>query len=153
MPPVMNRQDSYARAARAARLRGAGRTWDEIARAEGFATRHGALAAVRRHQQREAGSPDNDRHDADEGLRVVQSMLFATMAEAHQQGDVNATLAAAKAVADTITKRVSLKGLAVPQRQEVAVQVQHSATAILDRAEADLLALAQPDAIDAEVIE
>lgn len=38
----MNRQDSYRRAERAYRLRCVGRTWQEIADAEGFKTRRGA---------------------------------------------------------------------------------------------------------------
>lgn len=160
MAPRESRHDSYARAARAARMRAAGATFQQIADAEDYRNRRAAQLAVERHWKREGGvGLDGQRADADESYRLIKFRLVATMEQAAKQGDTSGTVAAAKAAADVVAKQVQLKGLAVPVTQRVDVQVEHSAAAILDRAERELLALAanRPrqlpgNVIDAEII-
>lgn len=161
MAPRESRQDSYARAERAHRLRIVGRTWSEIAKAEGYRSRQAAQLAVRRHLTRELPeSAEDQRRTASEGLRITRSVLFAALADAKQSGDPQATVAVSRAITDTIEKQARLLGLHVPVAQQVDVRVEQTSAAILDRAEADLLALAQQrpqqlpaPTIDAEVIE
>ena len=160
---MMNRQDSRRRAERAFQLRSVGRTWQEIADTLGYKGRQSAQEAVARHlRQTPPESPAAARRSASEGLRITLSTLFASMADAKQQGDTSAVVSTARAIADTIDKSAKLNGLHVPVAQQVDVNVSTSAAAILDRAEAELLALAaattQPPqrhlaVIDAEVME
>jgi hypothetical protein len=154
----MNREDSRRRAERAYRLRVVGRTWAEIADSEGFASRRSAQVAVARHLDRERPESVADaRRMAADGLRITRSILFASLAHAKQAGDTQAVVAVARALTDNIDKQAKLLGLAVPQQVDITVSA--SASAILDKAEAELLALlpAQPhravlDVLDAEVI-
>ena len=87
------------------------------------------------------------------GYRIIQQVLFTELAEARGRGDSQTVITTARTITDTIDKRVRLAGLAVPVTQQVDVSVHTSASAILDRAEADLLALAQRQPHQLEVIE
>jgi hypothetical protein len=152
----MNRQDSRARAEQAFRLRAVGRSWQEIADALGYRGRQSAQDAVRRHLDRTAPeSPEAARRSAGEGLRIIMSTLFATLSDARQARDHQAVVATAKAISDTIDKTAKLNGLYVPVAQQVDVNVYQSASAIIDRMEAELLALAQsnPNIIEAEFVD
>ncbi|TXH21483.1 MAG: hypothetical protein E6R06_19710 [Mycobacterium sp.] len=159
--PREGRADSYARAARAARMRAAGATFQQIADREGYRDRRAAQMAVQRHRKREGGEGlEDQRADADESYRLIKFRLITTMEQAAQSGDISGTVGAAKAAADVVAKQVQLKGLAVPVTQRVDVQVEHSAAAILERAERELLALAADrqhplpsGVIDAEIID
>ncbi len=125
-------------------MRGSGATWQQIADREGYRSRRAVQLAVRRHRERENGTLAalaDRRHDADEGYRIVQQTLFTELAEARRRSDPQTVISAAKTIIDTLDKRVRLNGLAVPVAQQVDVRVEQSITAILDRAEAELLAL------------
>ena len=142
MAPVTNRQDSYRKAERAYRLRCVGRPWQEIADSEGFKTRRGAQLAVQRHLAREQPeSVEDQRRSATDGLRITKSVLFATLSDAKRRGDNQAVVSAARAIADMIEKDAKLNGLHVPVAQQVDVSVTQTPTAVIDRLEAELLAL------------
>jgi hypothetical protein len=157
----MNREDSRRRAERAWRLRCVGRTWQEVADAEGFHSRRAAQLAVQRHLAREIPeSPEQARCAASDGLRITRSILFASLAQAKKDGDTQAVVAVARAITDNIDRQAKLLGLHVPVAQQVDVRVHQSASAILDRAEAELLALVPPQprpavlpVLDAEAVE
>lgn len=138
----MNRQDSRARAEEAFRLRAAGRTWSEISRALGYRSRGAAQLAVRRLMDRTpAETPGHARATADETLRITQSVLFGRLAAATQRGDDDTLTKVAKEIRATVAERSKLAGAYAPQRTEVDVNVTTDPTAIIARAEADLLAL------------
>lgn len=159
MAPVMNRQDSFRRAERAYRLRVAGRTWAEIADAEGFKTRRGAQLAVRRHLAREEPeSIEDQRRAAVDGLRIAQAVLFERLGLAVQRDDDDRIVSISKEIRAHIAETSRLNGLATPVRSEVDVRMSTSAVAILDRAERELLAITTDrqralPAIDAEAME
>lgn len=156
MAPVGNREDSRRRAERARRLRAVGRTWQEIADAEGYQTRRGAQVAVLRLLSREQPeSLEDQRRTAADGLRIVKSMMFATLGEARASGDTQGVVSAGKAAMDAITREAQLLGLQRPVAQQVDVRVEQSYQAIIDRAERDMLAISrqQTPAIDAEVLD
>ncbi|MDA4108158.1 hypothetical protein [Mycolicibacterium holsaticum] len=159
MAPREGRQDSYRRAARAYRLRVIGRTWQEIADAEGYKTRSGAQLAVRRHLAREAPeSIEDQRRAAVDGIRVAQAVLFERLALAVERDDDDRIASISKEIRAHIAETSRLNGLAAPVRSEVDVRMSHSTAAILDRAERELLALSAQrqrefPVIDAEVME
>lgn len=138
----MNRQDSRARAEEAFRLRAAGRTWSEISTALGYRSRGAAQLAVRRLMDRTpAETPGHARAKADETLRITQSVLFGRLAAATQRGDDETLTRVAKEIRATVAERSKLAGAYAPQRTEVDVTVTTDPSAIIARAEADLLAL------------
>lgn len=153
--PVMSRQDSRARAEEAFRLRAVGRTWTEIAAELGYGSRSAALMAVQRLQARTPPvSPDGVRRSATEGLRVMRAVLFEQFADAKVRGDNADLTVLGREIRNNISEDARLHGAHAPQRSEVDVTVSTSVTAIIDRAERDLLALAEgkPAVVDAEVI-
>jgi hypothetical protein len=154
--PTMTREDSHRRAERAYRLRCVGRTWQEIADAEGFRSRRAAQLAVQRYLAHELPErAEQARRSAADGLRIVRAVLFTSLVDAKQSGDHQAVVNTARALTDNIDRHAKLLGLHAPQ--QVDITVRQSAAAILSRAEADLLALAagQPSqlaVLDAEVV-
>lgn len=136
----MGREDSRRRAQRARDLRATGKTWQQIADSEGFRSRRAAQLAVKR---LDASDPpenlDTARRTAADGFRVTKSILFGGLAEARRQGDHQATVNYARAIADNIDKDVKLRGLAVPVAQQVDVNVSTDPTVLIDRLEAELL--------------
>ncbi len=153
----MSREDSRRRAERAHRLRSLGRTWQEIADAEGFQSRGAAQVAVRRFVSAEpAEGVDEVRRSASETLRIVRSVLVGRFAEAARSRDDETLVKLSREVHRNLGQWATLVGANAPERHEHDVQVTQTASAILDRAEADLLALAQTrpaPIIDAEVMD
>jgi hypothetical protein len=158
MAPVMNHQDSRARAAAAYRLRAVGRTWQEVADALGYRSCGAAHTAVTRHLDRTpAESVSTARRSATESLRIVQSVLFERFADAKQRGDDETLAMLARELRNNVGEVAKLRGLYAPARSEVEINIHQTATAILDRAESELLALTaerqrQIPVLDAEVI-
>lgn len=143
MAPTMSRQDSRARAEEAYRLRAVGRTYGEIAVALGFGSAGAVHTAISRlHKRAPATSPDAARRSASEGLRVVRSMLFEQAVDAKNRGDTDELVLLGKEIRQNIAEDAKLHGAHAPVRTEVDVNIRQSASAILDRAEQDLLALA-----------
>ena len=160
MAPVSNRQDSRTRAEEAHRLRAVGRTWQEIADTLGYRTRAGAIQAVQRLMDRTPPeTPKAARLKADEALRITQSILFGRLAVAVRDHDDDLVARYAKEIRSTVTERAKLVGAYAPAQAVVDVRVEQSVTAVIDRAEAELLALlpGQPHQavlpiLDAEVL-
>jgi hypothetical protein len=121
--PTMNREDSRIRAARAYDLHLAGRTWQEVADACGFASRGAAQLAVKRHIERNPidGSPIAQKKSADR-LGLVVKMLFAVAADAREAGEPAVAIAAGRAIGETEERRNRLLGLNAPARSEVSVR-------------------------------
>ncbi|OHU77464.1 hypothetical protein [Mycobacteroides chelonae] len=141
MAPRENRQDSYARAARASDMRATGQTWQIIADSEGYPSLLAAKKAVERHRQRNPlGTVAGLRFDSHEGYRITKATLFGCMAEARQRGDLTETIAAARAINDTIDKQCKLMGAHVSVSQQVDVNVTTDPVALLDKLEQALLA-------------
>lgn len=153
MAPVMNRQDSRARAEHAFRLRACGRTWAEIATECEYRSRQSAQQAVDRLLASRPTDPATERATSTETLRVLQAALFGRFAAAAQGGDDRSLLGLSKELRSLVAENARINGLYAPVRHEHDVSVHESATAILDRAEADLLALAKSNVIDAEVVQ
>jgi hypothetical protein len=162
MPPVMCRLDSRARAEQAFSLRATGATWQHIADLLGYRTRSAARIAVVRHLDRTpADTPETARRRAEESLRILQATLFGRLAEAVQNGETDNLVMLSRELRNTTAEAAKLVGAYAPAAVAVEVNVRQSASAILDRAEADLLELAarRPDrpaaaaeVIDAEVV-
>ena len=130
----MSREDSRRRAARARDLRATGKTWQQVADSEGWRSRRSAQLAVARLAAAEpAENPAALRRTAADGLRITKSILFAGLAEAKRQGDHQAVMSYARAIADNIDKDAKLNGLHVPVAQQVDVNVTTDAVAIIDR--------------------
>lgn len=144
----MNRKNSRARAERAWRLRCAGRTWQQIADAEGFKSRSAAARAVRDFLR---NNPPDDAVTArlakSEGLRMVQATLFEALIDAKRQRDNRAVVAIANAIGDNLDKQAKLMGLHMSAPTEVNVNVR-SAAEVISAARQQLM-----NVIDAEVVD
>lgn len=163
MPPVGPRNEARKRAADAYKLRCAGRTWDEIARATGFKNHSSAVHAVKSHIARMPAEDQELARAFSAGTyRLVVAQLFEVASRAREVGKPHTAVQALQAAADAQAKHDQLVGLNVPVTQKVELSV--TAAAILDRAEAELLAIAQAQqpavavgfdagVIDAEVVE
>ena len=160
MAPRENRQDSYVRAARASDMRATGQTWQMIADREGYPSARAAMQAVERHRERNPlGTVGGLRFDAHDGYRITKAVLFGCMSDARRRGDIPETIAAARAINDTIDKQCKLMGAYVPVAQQVDVNVSTDVPALLDQVETALLErdrqrqLSSGTIIEAEVIE
>ncbi|MDP7727614.1 hypothetical protein [Mycobacterium sp. TY813] len=160
MAPRENRQDSYARAARASDMRATGATWAMIARREDYPSARAAMRAVERHRERNPlGSVATLRFDSHECYRITKATLFGCMADARRRGEITETIAAARAINDTIDKQCKLMGAYVPVAQQVDVTVSTDPSALLDQVEQVLLErdrqrqLMSGNIIEGEVIE
>lgn len=145
----MSRENSRRRAARARDLRSTGKTWQQIADSEGFRSRRAAQLAVARLAAAEpAENPATLRRSAADGLRITKSILFGGLAEARQQGDHQAVVSYARAIADNIDKDAKLNGLVVPVAQQVEVNVTQTLPALIADTRQRML-----EVLDAEVVD
>jgi hypothetical protein len=154
---VTNRLDARHRAEQAARMQGTGATWQEIADALGYRSRQAAYQAVSRLLDRTpAESVEQARAKHDAALQLLQRNSFTRYLHAVQAGDDDKALEYGREIRATVTERAKMAGVYAPQRQQVDVNVTTDAVAIIDRMDAELLALAarQPQpALDGNVIE
>lgn len=131
-----------------------GATWQEIADTLGYRSRQAASQAVKRlHDRTPPESIGQARAKHDNALRLLQRNGFTRYLLALEAGDDDTAIRYSKELRSTIAERAKLAGAYAPE--QVDVNVHQSATAIIDRMESELLALAQsnPNIIDAEVIE
>lgn len=158
----MSHHDSRARAEEAFRLKACGRSWQEIADEVGYKTRAGARQAVERLLAQTAPETiEAGRQTAAESLRVVRSVLFGRFAAAARREDDQTLAALSREIHRNVGEAAKLGGLYAPVKHDVDVRVEQSATAIVDRAEQELLALANKSTpapigavvLDAEVVE
>jgi AraC-like DNA-binding protein len=157
---VTNRLDARHRAEQAERMSHTGATWQEIAGQLGYRSRQAAQQAVRRLTDRtppETVEQARAKHDG--ALRLLQRSGFTRYLTALQAGDDDTALRYSKELRSIIDVRAKLAGAYAPAQIDVNVSADPSA--IIARAEADLLALVAereqrqlPTApiIDAEVI-
>ncbi|OBB21320.1 hypothetical protein A5761_03080 [Mycolicibacterium setense] len=119
-----------------------GATWAEIAKSLGYRSRQAAQQAVRRLGDRTPPETvEAARRKHDNALQLLQRSGFTRYLNALQKGDDDTALRYSKELRSTITERAKMGGAYAPVRTEVDVQVSTDATAIIDRFEADLLAL------------
>lgn len=79
------------------------------------------------------------KHDA--ALQLLQRNDFTRYLNALKTGDDEMALSYSRELRGIITERAKLAGAYAPERQQVDVNVNHDATAIIDRMESELLAL------------
>ena len=126
----------------AAKLRAKGHTWQEVADECGFRSRQGALDAVAALYKRfTPESPETARRSLTAGLRMQMARLNERLSDAEGLDDTDAVIAISKELRVTADAIAKLNGLSIPVAQQVDVHVEHSATAILERAEREFLAL------------
>ena len=105
-----------------------------------------------------------ERAVATEALRVQEAGLFGLFEAAVDSGDDDTAVTVSKELRSLVAERAKLDGVYAPKRSEVDVRIEHSATAIIDRMETELLALVserppqyaiphKPTIIEGEVIE
>lgn len=163
MPPEGTHADSRKRAEQALKLRCRGRTWQEIADELGYRNRGSATTAVKRLILRE---PPEDlvtaRTYTAGAYRMVTAQLFESLDAAKAAGNHEAVVSISRAIGYIQDKHANLTGQKVIQVQEVDVNVQvHStASAVVENAEKELLAIAAGrheagmlPVLDAEVVE
>lgn len=167
MPPQGPRPTARKRAADAYRLRCTGRTFQEIADALKYGSAASAHAAVKKHIERmPAEDQEQARAFSAGNYRQVMAELYGIATRAKASNKLTTAVQAMEAIANVQAKHDQLTGVQAPVTTKVEVSV--SAGAVLERAEADLLALAAlhqpaipsmpppvaiPSVIDAEVIE
>lgn len=141
----MPRQDSRARAERVVLARAVLRTpWREIMRAEGFRSVGAVQNTYKREMARRRVAPHDladmtaqeilERRDLTTRLAVTQLM------EAKRHGDTSGMAAMLREIRQNDVETAKMLGLYEPERVDLTVS--SSAAAIIDRMEADLLALA-----------
>ena len=132
------------RAEQAAKLYGTGATWQEIADQVGYKSRQAAQQAVKNlHAKTPPESVESARAKHDTALQLLQRNSFTRYMLALQSGDDDTALRYSREIRSTVTERAKLAGAYAPVQSEVTVTVEQSATAIVDRAEAELLELVQ----------
>lgn len=138
----MPHRDSRARAEQAFRLRSLGYTWQAVADHFGYRSRSAAQLAVNRHLERSpAETTEGARKSATERLQITAQILAERLFDARERGDDDRLVAVSRELRNTTSEMARLNGLHAPVKSEVDVNVSTSATAIVDRMEADLLAL------------
>jgi hypothetical protein len=140
-----------------------GATWQEVADQLGYRSRQAASQAVKRLGDRTLPETvEQARAKHDNALRLLQRTNFTRYLTAVQAGDDDTALRYNKEIRSTVAERAKLVGAYAPQRTEVNVNVSADPSAIIDRIESELLALAaqrQPEpalggnVIEGEVIE
>lgn len=152
----MSRQDSRAREEHAFHLRAVGRTYEEIAEVCGFGSRSAAHSAVQRYEKRQpAPNAEGVRRMSDEGLRLVSSVLFERFADAKVREDNKDIVMLSKEIREVGAERSKLAGAYAPKQSELTVNVRQEAVAVIDKSEADLLAIVarNDNVIEGEVVE
>ncbi len=154
MPPIGPRADARKRAERAYELRCQGRTWDSIATELQYGSHRSAFNAVRKHIER-LPTEDQDLARAFSAgtYKLVVARLFEVAEMAQRQGKPHTAVMALDSAAQATAKHDALQGLNVAVPTKVDIQVT-SRVAVLDRAEEQLMAIAQrrPNVIDAEIL-
>ena len=162
MAPVMPHRDSRARAEQAFRLRSLGYTWRAVADHLRYRSAGAAQSAVNRYLERmPPETVEGARKSATERLQISAQILAERIFEARESGDDDRLVPLMRELRNTTAEMAKLNGLNVPVAQQLDVTVHQSATAIIDRMEAELLALSarQPqtlragNVIEGEVIE
>src|ERR1700722_11358095 len=153
MAAVGSRRETRAKHEEAARLRACGRSWQEIAEKLGYRSRQGAQTAVARFYARTRETPEFSRRSLTEGLRIVHQLLFEELADAKRRHNQAAIVAVSRELRATADQMAKLDGLHAPSRTEVNVRIESSATAVLDRAQAELLAIAEHSCREHDVID
>ncbi|OBI78922.1 hypothetical protein A5664_17105 [Mycolicibacterium fortuitum] len=158
MAPVMPHRESRARAEQAFRLRSLGYTWQAVADHFGYRSCGAAQTAVNRYLDRQLPETiEGARKSATERLQISAQILAERIFEARAAGDDDRLVPLMRELRNTTSEMTRLNGLNVPVAQQVDVNVQHSATAIIDRMEAALLELTarqrQPHSVPGSVIE
>lgn len=151
--PKGSHAESDKRCETAWKLRITGRTWREIADTVGWSNTQNAQNAVKGWLKR--NPPDGlelARRANGDGIRMVRAILVGTLVKAQAAGDFAATASIARAIFDGFEREARLYGMHIVVPAEVDIRVS-SAAAILERAEAELLALTEAGVIDVEVVD
>jgi hypothetical protein len=120
-----------------------GYTWQQIADNLGYRSRQAAQQAATRFEAKNPPeSVEAARRREGEALRIIKATLFERFADAKHRGDNDAMVALSRELRNTSDAIARLNGLNTSVAQQVDVNVHHSATAIIDRMETELLALA-----------
>lgn len=160
MAPIGPRKDARQRAHKAYLLRCTGRTWHDIAEALGFSSPASACKAVTTHIQRMPVEDQAMARALSAGhYRVVATKLHSIAAKAEATGKLTTAVQAYQTALDAQERADKLAGLPLMQPQEVNVHVHQTATAVVDQARQELLAIAAGrqasgvlPVIDAEVV-
>ena len=143
MPPEMSHRESRERAEQAFRLRSLGYTWRAVAEHLRYRSAGAAQSAVNRHLDRTPPeSSEAARRSATERLQITSTILAERLFQARESGDDDRLVAVSRELRSTTSELAKLNGLNVPVAQQVDVTVHQDATAIIDRMETELLALA-----------
>ena len=152
--PKGSHAESDKRCADAWKMRITGRAWRDIAAETGWSNTQNTQNAVKSWLRR--NPPDGieiARRANGDGIRMIRAMLIGSLIKAQQAGDFAATASLARVVLDGYEREARLFGLHMVVPTEVNVRVS-SASAILDRAEMELLALAEGDGpLDVEIVD
>ncbi|CAN5303534.1 hypothetical protein BH11ACT6_BH11ACT6_53420 [soil metagenome] len=147
-------RDSRARDEQAASFRGCGYSWQAIADHLGYRSRQAAQIAVARHYDRNRDSPTLSRRSLSEGLRLVKTTLFETLADAKQRGDVAAVSSMSREILRVSKELASLDGLHAPQQVDVQVTHHRSSVEVIAELQAELLAsINRGQVVDAEIVD
>jgi hypothetical protein len=151
--PVMSRSASRQRTEDAYVKHLLGHTWQQIADQLGFRSRQGAQTAVARYL--DANPPDTPKAALRAWLdrkRHARAALFRSMAAAEAQGDHQAVAQLSAALDRNDSEVAKVCGFYAAEKLDV--NVRQSATAIIDRMESELLALAEAgnNIIEGEVV-
>lgn len=153
--PTMSRAESRARAERVVLQRAVMRkSWREIMRAEGFKSVGAVQNTYKREMaRRRLSARDLGQLTAQEILErrdTTTRIAVGQLIEAQRAGDATAMAQMLREIRQNDVETAKMLGLYEPERVEV--NLTQSPSAILDRAEAELLALVPP-IIDAEIEE
>ena len=119
-----------------------GATWQEIADQLGYRSRQAASQAVKRLRNRTPPETvEQARAKHDNALRLLQRSSFTRYLTALQDGDDGMALQYSKEIRSTVVERAKLVGAFAPAQAVVDVNVSTDASVIIDRMEAELLAL------------
>lgn len=159
MAPNGPRKTARERANNAYNLRCIGRTWPEIARAENYGSPGAACTAVRRHIDRLPKEDQDLARALSAGTyQLIKAKLFELASSSQRKGHERSAQEAMVAAAAVQEKHDRLVGIQAPTKVDVTVT--GTAVAVLERAEAELLAIAQSQqrgsdlpVLDAEVVE
>lgn len=159
----LSRADSRARAAEAFALRSAHWSWREIMRKLDYRSVGAAQAAVKAHVARECREPSEVTHrEQVESVRLRQRVLGERFAAAFIDADDDKLVQLNRELSRNGDQLAKLTGTYAPERGQLDVNVSADPTAIIARAEADLLAslnerrqqsLPAAPILDAEVVE
>lgn len=141
MAPAGPRKTARERAAAAYQLRCIGRTWTEIAAAQGFGSHTAAHTAVRRHIARMPTEDQDLARALSAGTyQLIKAQLFELAAASKAKGHERSAAEAMVAAANVQERHDRLVGIQAPTKVDVTVT--GTAITVIERAEEQLLALA-----------